>query len=99
MKLKSNKLSLLEEYNMQVQIMSYNIQHCLNFITQEIDYDLIADTIKKCGADIIGLQEVRNEGESEEYKNQAQIIAEKLGFYYYFAEAIYKLKGFEPLFW
>ena len=73
---------------MQVQIMSYNIQHCLNFVTREIDYDLIANTIKKCGADIIGLQEVRDVGASEEYKAQAKIIAEKLDFYYYFAEAI-----------
>ena len=31
--------------------MSYNTQHCLNYVTQEIDYDIIADTIKKCGAD------------------------------------------------
>ena len=68
--------------------MSFNIQHCLNFVTREIDYDLIADTIKKCGADIIGLQEVRNKGKSKDYKKQAKIIAKKLGFYYYFAEAI-----------
>lgn len=73
---------------MQIKIMSFNIQHCLNFITREIDYDVMADTIKKCGADIIGLQEVRGEGESKEYEAQAKIIAEKLGFYYYFAESI-----------
>lgn len=73
---------------MEIGIMSFNTQHCLNFITREIDYDLMADTIKKCGADIIGLQEIRDESESVEYEAQAKIIAEKLGFYYYFAEAI-----------
>lgn len=73
---------------MKIKVMSYNTQHCLNFITQKIDYDIIVDTIKKCGADIIGLQEIRNAGECEEYEAQARILAEKLGFYYYFAEAI-----------
>lgn len=48
----------------------------------------MADAIIKCGADVIGLQEMRDESEDEEYKAQAKIIAEKLGFYYYFAEAI-----------
>lgn len=80
---------------MQIKIMSFNIQHCLNFITREIDYDVMVDAIKKCGADIIGLQEVRGEGESEEYEAQAKILAEKLGFYYYFAEAI-RFKGVNP---
>lgn len=80
---------------MQIKIMSFNIQHCLNFVTREIDYDLIADTIKKCGADIIGLQEVRNKGKSKDYKKQAKIIAKKLGFYYYFAEAI-RFNGKNP---
>ena len=80
---------------MQIKIMSFNIQHCLNFVTREIDYDLIADTIKKCGADIIGLQEVRNKGKSKDYKKQAKIIAKKLGFFYYFAEAI-RFNGKNP---
>ena len=71
-----------------VRVMSYNTQHCLNFVTREIDFDLIADTIRACGADIVGLQEIRGAGEDEEYQAQAQILAEKLGFHYYFAEAI-----------
>ena len=73
---------------MQINIMSFNTQHCLNFVTKEIDFDIMTDAIKKCQADIIGLQEMRDESEDEEYKAQAKIIAEKLGFYYYFAEAI-----------
>ena len=80
---------------MQIKFMSYNIQHCLNFITREINFDLIADTIKKCDADIIGLQEVRDESGEEGYEAQARIIAEKLGFYYYFAEAI-RFEGKNP---
>ena len=73
---------------MQIKFMSFNTQHCLNFITKEIDFDIMADVIIKCGADVIGLQEMRDESTHEEYQAQAKIIAEKLGFYYYFAEAI-----------
>ena len=81
---------------MKIKFMSYNTQHCLNFITREIDFDIIADTIKKCEADIIGLQEIRDEGQDADYQSQAKIIAEKLGYhYYYFAEAI-RIKGVNP---
>ena len=73
---------------MMIKIMSYNTQHCLNFVTREIDYDIIVDTIKTCEADIIGLQEIRDKNQSAEYPAQAKIIAERLGYYYYFAEAI-----------
>ena len=81
---------------MKIKFMSYNTQHCLNFITREIDFDIIADTIKKCEADIIGLQEIRDEGQDADYQSQAKIIAEKLGYhYYYFAEAI-RFDGVNP---
>lgn len=80
---------------MQVKIMSYNTQHCLNFVTQKIDYDMVVDTIKKYGADIIGLQEIRGKGEVEDYEPQASILSEKSGYYYYFAEAT-KINGNNP---
>ncbi len=80
---------------MKIKIMSYNTQHCLNYVTREIDFDIMADTIKKCGADIVGLQEMRDESEHKEYEAQAKILAEKLGFYYYFAEAI-RFNGVNP---
>jgi endonuclease/exonuclease/phosphatase family metal-dependent hydrolase len=72
----------------EIKIMSYNTQHCLNFLTQKIDFDLIANTIKNCGADIIGLQEIRGEGPREDYVDQIKVLSEKTGFYHYFAEAI-----------
>ena len=80
---------------MEIKIMSYNTQHCLNFLTQQIDFDLIANTIKNCGAEIIGLQEIRGEGTREDYVAQIKILSEKTGFYYYFAEAI-KVEGSNP---
>ena len=75
--------------------MSYNTQHCLDYIKQRIDFDLIANTIKNCGADIIGLQEICGEGPREDYVDQIKILSEKIGFYYYFAEAI-KVEGANP---
>ena len=80
---------------MEIKIMSYNTQHCLDYIKQRIDFDLIANTIKNCGADIIGLQEIRGEGPREDYVDQIKILSEKIGFYYYFAEAI-KVEGANP---
>ena len=77
------------------KIMSYNTQHCLDYINQRIDFDLIANTIKNCGADIIGLQEIRGEGPREDYVDQIKILSEKTGFNYYFAEAI-KVAGTNP---
>ena len=64
---------------MKIQVMSYNTQHCLNFLTRKIDYAIMADTIRNCGADIIGLQEMRDEGAQAGYEAQAKILAEKLG--------------------
>lgn len=81
---------------MQVRLMSYNTQHCLNYVTREIDFDIMTETIKNCKADVIGMQEMRNLGQDEkEYKDQAGIIAKELGFNYYFAEAI-KFRGVNP---
>lgn len=75
--------------------MTYNIQHCRDYIksTKEnkeyVDYDLIAEAIKSQNADIVVLNEVRNKGPHPEYKNQTEILAQKAGFkYYFFGEAI-----------
>ena len=81
---------------MKIKMMSFNTQHCLNFNTREIDFDIMADTIRTCGADIIGLQEMRDAGPDPEYRAQAKILGEKLGYpYYYFAEAI-RFDGVNP---
>lgn len=69
--------------------MSFNTQHCTNFRTQKIDYDCMAQAIRSCKADIVGLNEMRGAGEDErEFAAQTEILAEKLGYYFYFAKAI-----------
>ena len=70
-------------------VMSFNTQHCLNFYTRKIDFDVMSDAINCCNADIVGLNEVFDEGLDEEYTNQAAELSKRTGLkYYYFAEAI-----------
>lgn len=72
-----------------MKIMSFNTQHCLNYIEQKIDFAIMAKAIKACDPDIVGLQEMRGEGPSPEYTDQVRILSELTGMqYYYFAHAI-----------
>lgn len=80
---------------MEITLMSFNIQHCLNYVTRVIDFELFTRVIQQSGADIIGLNEVNGEGEGIEYQAQAKILADRLGFYYYFAKAI-DFRGVDP---
>ena len=71
-----------------MKVMTFNIQHGLNYVEQRIDFDIMARAIMECGADIVGLNEVRDLGTDEEYQAQAKILSELCGMeYYYFAEA------------
>ena len=70
--------------------MSFNTQHCLNFLEQRIDFEIMAEAIKKTGADVVGMQEMRSVGENEEYTDQTKALSELSGLpYYYFGKAIY----------
>lgn len=72
-----------------MKIMTFNTQHCLNYIEQKIDFDVMADAIRACDPDIVGLNEMRGAGSDPEYTEQVKILAEKTGMpYYYFAPAI-----------
>ncbi len=69
--------------------MTFNTQHCRNFITGEIDFSVMADAIKKCGADIVGLNEMRSEGPDPEYSDQTAELSRLSGIEnYFFAKAI-----------
>ena len=59
-----------------MKIMSFNTQHCLNYLEQKIDFDIMADAIKKCDADIIGLNEMRGEcDKAADYADQTAILS------------------------
>lgn len=79
-----------------MRIMTYNLQHCLDYMRKVIDFDVMADAIKSYDADIVGLNEMRGKGVDPEYEEQVKILAEKCGYnYYFFAEAI-KFSGCNP---
>ncbi len=72
-----------------MKIMSFNTQHCKNYITGEIDFNIMADAIKSVGADIVGLNEMRGRGESSEFSAQTEILAKLSGLReFYFAPAL-----------
>ena len=73
-----------------MKIMTFNTQHCLNYLEQRIDFDIMARTITECGADIIGLNEMRGESETAaDYADQTAILSRLTGIpNYYFAPAI-----------
>lgn len=81
---------------MQLRVLTFNIQHCHPYVQKEwdqIDFELFADVIRCFDADIVGLNEVRGEGESPSYRAQAQILADALGYHVFFAPATYVPKG------
>lgn len=73
---------------MTLKIMSFNTQHCMNYITRQIEFDTFANAIRSQNADIIGLNEMRGLGTNPDYTEQVQELADRLGYYWYFAKAI-----------
>jgi hypothetical protein len=37
-----------------MRVMTFNVQHCLNYIENKIDFEIMAKTIIECGADVVG---------------------------------------------
>ena len=72
-----------------MKFMSFNTQHCLNYIERQIDFEVMAKAIRDTGADIVGLNEMRGAGTDPEYTAQTEKLAELTGLKYYaFAKAI-----------
>lgn len=73
-----------------MKIMSFNTQHCLNYLEGKIDYDIMAGAIIALGADIVGLNEMYSEADViSDYINQTKKLSELTGIEnYYFAKAI-----------
>ncbi|MBQ7906601.1 MAG: endonuclease/exonuclease/phosphatase family protein [Clostridia bacterium] len=70
-----------------MRIMSFNTQHCLNYLEQKIDYEIMAKAILDCGADIVGLNEMFDEG--SEFGKQTEKLADLTGLkHHFFGEAV-----------
>ena len=69
-----------------MKIMSFNTQHCLNYLEQRVDYEIMAKAILDTEADIVGLNEMFNGGK---YCQQTKELSTLTGIEnYYFAKAI-----------
>ena len=77
-----------------MRIMTFNTQHCLNYVTRAIDFEVMAEAIKACGADVVGLNEMRDEGGHPDFAAQTRILSELTGLSYHtFAKAIVLPEG------
>lgn len=72
-----------------MKIMVFNTQHCLNYIEQKIDFDIMAKAIKTCDPDIVGLNEIRDLGPDPDYAAQTATLSHLTEMpHAYFAKAI-----------
>ena len=69
-----------------MKIMSFNTQHCWNYLEKKPDVAIMAEAIRTCGADIVALNEMRQAGP---HGPQTKMLADATGLsYHYFAGAI-----------
>ena len=72
-----------------MKILTFNVQHCKNFTTGEVDYELFGRTLRQVGADVVGINEIYGGGEGSRFGDQVARLAELGGYpYTYFARAI-----------
>lgn len=71
-----------------MKIMTFNTQHCLNYVEQVIDIPLMAKVIQDCGADVVALNEMYGEGSAPNFTDQTGTLAQLTGMHHYFAQAI-----------
>lgn len=69
--------------------MSFNTQSCKNFFTKKKDYKIMAEAIKSCNADVVGLNEVWNKSRRFFGKSQVKNLSKLTGLKYcYFAKSV-----------
>lgn len=78
-----------------MKVMTFNIQHCLDYKRRKINFDLFADKIKELSPDFCGLNEVRGKGFLLGYTDQVGKLSSKTGLCGYFGQAI-KVMGRGP---
>ena len=79
-----------------MKIMTFNTQHCRNYLEDKIDYEIMAKAIRDVGADIVGLNEMRGSGDAADYDDQTGKLSQLTGLSHsFFAPAIY-VKGSNP---
>ncbi|MBQ7059636.1 MAG: endonuclease/exonuclease/phosphatase family protein [Firmicutes bacterium] len=72
-----------------MKLATFNVRHFCRFDTNKVDYDSFADAIRSIDADIMGINESFGQESIFAELPQARIIAEKLGYHWYFAPALH----------
>lgn len=72
-----------------MKIMTFNVQHCANFRTGEIDLPLFAKTLAESGADVVGINEIYGVHTDPAWHAEVARLAVAAGYpYAYFAPAL-----------
>lgn len=71
-----------------MKIMTFNILHCMNYLTKKISFEDFSREILSTNADFVGLNEVRGKGFLKDYSDQAKKLGKLTGMNYYFGKAI-----------
>ena len=80
-----------------MKIMTFNTQHCKSYLGGNIDLALMADAIKQCAPDVVGLNEMYGAGERPQFTAQVATLAALAGYpYHSFAKAIDVGEGSNP---
>ncbi len=77
-------------------VVSFNTQHCLDYIEQKIDFEKFAETVRNLNPDVIGLNEMRGEGIASDYTDQVKILSKLTGMKYYFFAPALEITGKGP---
>ena len=77
-----------------MKIMTFNTQHCKNYVEGHVDFEIMAKAIKSCAPDIVGLNEMFEASENPDLEKQVEKLRECAGMKYcYFAKAIDLKRG------
>ena len=77
-----------------MKIMSFNTQHCVAYLENKVNYDTVANAIRFLDADIVGLNEMYDDGENARYGAQTEKLSKLTGLKeHYFARAILDCNG------
>ena len=79
---------------MTLNIMSFNTQHCFDYVKKRIDFSTMVKVIRDLEADFVGLNEIRGDGPDPEYTPQTETLSAMAKLHhYFFAPAIELREG------
>lgn len=78
-----------------MRVMTFNIQHCHEWLENRINISVFAEKIKEFDADFCGLNEVRGFGGLPGYTDQTNTIGDAIGYNRYFGQVI-RVGGLGP---